>query len=149
MADPHVVSALKHKRAEIAGLIFVKEREIEQLRADLVHLDATLRLFAPTLVPDEIPTRVSRRMSHFAPGELSRRVFDTLRERGETTAGDLAAEAMRDKGIAESDRATYRDFTNRLITTLHRLRKRGSVEPIGRGRGVRWRLAETEPRLIP
>ena len=47
MAESHVVSALVSKRAEIAGLIARTERQLGQFRADLVHLDATLRLFAP------------------------------------------------------------------------------------------------------
>ena len=47
MAESHVVSALVRKRAEIAGLIARTERQLGQFRADLVHLDATLRLFAP------------------------------------------------------------------------------------------------------
>ena len=47
MAESHVVSALVAKRAEIAGVIAQTERQLGQFRADLVHLDATLRLFAP------------------------------------------------------------------------------------------------------
>jgi hypothetical protein len=55
MAESHVVSALVSKRAEIAGLIARTEQQLGQFRADLVHLDATLRLFAPGLEPKTIP----------------------------------------------------------------------------------------------
>jgi hypothetical protein len=47
MVESHVVSALVNKRAEIAGMIARTEQQLGQFRADLVHLDATLRLFAP------------------------------------------------------------------------------------------------------
>ena len=57
MAESHVVSALVSKRAEIAGLIARKEQQLGQFRADLVHLNATLRLFAPGLEPKTIPAK--------------------------------------------------------------------------------------------
>ena len=55
MAESHVVSALVNKRAEIAGMIARTEQQLGQFRADLVHLDAALRLFAPGLEPKTIP----------------------------------------------------------------------------------------------
>ena len=57
MAESHVVSALVSKRAEIAGLIARTEQQLGQFRADLVHLDATLRLFAPGLELKTIPAK--------------------------------------------------------------------------------------------
>ena len=47
MADPHVISALREKRALVAGLIEKLERKLEQYRADLTHIDGVLRLFQP------------------------------------------------------------------------------------------------------
>jgi hypothetical protein len=40
-----------------------------------------------------------------------------------------------------------RDFVTRFLYTLHDLLRRGTVEKIGQGRGVRWKLAEREPRF--
>ena len=57
MAESHVVSALVNKRAEIAGMIARTKQQLGQFRADLVHLDATLRLFAPDLEPKTIPAK--------------------------------------------------------------------------------------------
>lgn len=51
MAESHVVSALANKRAEIAGMIARTQQQLGQFRADLVHLDATIRLFAPAMEP--------------------------------------------------------------------------------------------------
>ena len=49
MAESHVVSALVSKRAEIAGLIAPTQQQLGEFRADLAHLDATVRLFAPVM----------------------------------------------------------------------------------------------------
>jgi hypothetical protein len=48
MGEPHVVSALRDKRAELSGLILDLEKRIGQTRADLVYVDAVLRLFGET-----------------------------------------------------------------------------------------------------
>jgi hypothetical protein len=54
---------------------------------------------------------------------------------------------MASRNIPESDGAIRRDFVGRFLNTLHDLLRRGTVEKIGQGRGVRWRLAEREPGL--
>ena len=80
MADTHVISALREKRAEVSGLIAALEQRIVQHRAELVHVDAVLRLYAPALEPDSIaPKAVRRRNDWFTPGELARLVLYVLR----------------------------------------------------------------------
>ncbi len=147
--QPVAANALRNKRAEIAGAIALKQREIDQLRADLVHIDNVLRLFDPDLLPSDIPDKVRypRRSDYFQRGELTRRVFDWLREKGDVSAGELAAEAMADKGFDPSDGTTRRDFAHRFGMCLHDLLRQKTVERIGRGKGVRWRLAPREPDL--
>jgi hypothetical protein len=54
MAEPHVVTALRAKHAELAGEIQAAEKRLAQLRADLVHLDATLRCSIP--MPNPAPS---------------------------------------------------------------------------------------------
>jgi hypothetical protein len=54
MADPHVVSALREKRAKVAGCIARLERQLDQHRADLSHIDGVLRLFEPDRDPEAI-----------------------------------------------------------------------------------------------
>jgi hypothetical protein len=61
MAESHVASALRHKRGEIAGEIMAAERRINDLRASLVHVDATLKLFVGSDAnPEAIPPRLPR-----------------------------------------------------------------------------------------
>ena len=77
MAESHVVSALANKRAEIAGMIARTQQQLGQFRADLVHLDATIRLFAPAMEPETIPAkRIRQSDPWFERGELSCRVLD-------------------------------------------------------------------------
>ena len=56
MAESHVVSPLVSKRTEIAGMIARTQQQLGQFRADLVHVDATIRLFAPAMVPEAMPS---------------------------------------------------------------------------------------------
>lgn len=144
MGEPHVVSALREKRAAISGVIVDLEKRIAQHRADLVHLDATLRLFAPELEPESIaPKKPAAARSHyFATGELARRCLDTLRvaEGRVIAAEEIAVAAMRDKGLDPEDRKIRSDFIQRVLNTLTALKGKGTVEKVGNGLGARWRL---------
>src|SRR3984893_5212463 len=81
MADPHVISALREKRALVSGQIEKLERRLEQHRADLTHIDGVLRLSQPDRDPGDIkPKRTyARRTRYFARNELSRLCMDALR----------------------------------------------------------------------
>jgi hypothetical protein len=52
------------------------QQQVGQFRADLVHLDATIRLFASAMEPETIPPKRIRQSDlWFEPGGLSRRGF--------------------------------------------------------------------------
>ena len=109
MAESHVVSALANKRAEIAGMIARAQQQLGQFRADLVHLDATIRLFAPAMEPETIPPKRIRQSDlWFEPGGLSRRLLDALRRAGAPIrAPDLVRAVMIDNGLDPADRASF------------------------------------------
>lgn len=139
MGDTFLISGLTEKRSAVAGRIVDLRREIDKLQADLMHIDAVLKLYG--LEPAEIPNkgRMPVRSAYFGRNELSRRCRDELREKGSIRADDVAVRAMRDKGMdPEKDRKTRADFIKRILVSLHDLRKAGMVEKIGHGRGVRW-----------
>ena len=95
--------------------------------------------------PADIPTkgRVPVRSAYFARNEITRRIYDALRTQADVSAVEIAAQAMRDKGLdPDSDRKVRTSFAQRFLTSLHDLRKAGKVECIGTGKGVRWRLVE-------
>ena len=65
------MSALVNKRAEIAGMTTRTEQQLGQFRADLVHLDATIRLIAQEMEPKTIPgKRIRQSDLWFEQGEL-------------------------------------------------------------------------------
>jgi CspA family cold shock protein len=67
MAELHVETALRAKRAEISGHVHNLERKLGRHRASLANIDATIRLYAPELDPDSIPPkRTYRRTRYFA-----------------------------------------------------------------------------------
>ena len=144
MGDTFIISGLKERRLAVAGRILDLRREIDKLQADLVHIDAVLRLY--DVEPAEIPTkgRMPVRSAYFGRHEISRRCREAMREADTVRANDVAVRAMRDKGMdPEKDRKTRSDFTRRILATFHDLRKAGYVEKVGHGRGVRWRVLQS------
>jgi hypothetical protein len=107
---------LRDKRAELSGLIVALEKKVGQHRADLLHLDATLRLFDPNAEPDQIrPRRQNSRNVWFRPGECVRLVCDMLR--GSTTpltTGEICRRLMAAKGIPATDERT-RDLMEKTV----------------------------------
>jgi hypothetical protein len=56
-------------------------RQLERQRANLAHVDATMRLFDPDIRPQDIRPKQSRaRNARFRPGECLRLIYDELRE---------------------------------------------------------------------
>jgi hypothetical protein len=145
MTDPHIISALREKRALVSGLIEKLERKLEQHRADLTHIDGVLRLFQPDRDPGEIkPKRTyARRTRYFARNELSRLCMDALRTANGAlmTTDDIAVRLIEIKGFDAADTVLRKAIGDQALTVMRAFRKRGTVEQIGLGRGVRWKLA--------
>ena len=80
MAEPHVVTALIRKRAEIAGQIEHTQTALRQLIIDLDNLDATIRLFKPDIDLEEIKPRPFPPRHAAFRGEIARIVFAALRQ---------------------------------------------------------------------
>jgi deoxyribodipyrimidine photolyase-like uncharacterized protein len=144
--EGHTVTAnaLVAKRADILFEISELEKRIEQFRTELVHLDAVLRMFRPDFKAEGLPVRHRRptKAPYFAHGELTKRIFDAMRVSGMVTSHEIAAEAMRDKGLdPENDSVTRTDFVRRVTLQLNDMVRKGKVEKIGRGRAMQWKLA--------
>jgi len=145
MAETHVVSALRAKRAEIAGHIHDLEKKLARYRASLASIDATIRVFSPQLDPDAIPPkRTYRRTRYFAKGELSRRLLDKLRNTdGRTiTTAVMVRSIMADKGFAQDEGALFAAICEAAQTVLRRLQKQESVVKTGTSRNAQWSLAK-------
>ena len=144
MGDTFIISGLREKRSSVAGRVIDLRREADQLEADLFHIDAVLRLYE--VEPAAIPTkgRVPKRSPYFLRTEITRRLYGALRTDDSVSAVEIAAQAMRDKGLdPETDPKLRTNFAQRFLTSLHDLRKSGRVERIGAGKGTRWRPVES------
>jgi hypothetical protein len=99
MGKNHVIFALKHKRAELAGLIPEAERRLESLRQARASVDTTLRRSDPQANPEGIKPRrtYKQRQTVFARKELSRLVMGALREADGPILG-AASSALQPRG---------------------------------------------------
>src|SRR5580704_10153363 len=140
MADPHVISALRNKRAELSGELIAAEKRILQLRDDVANLDRTIRVCDPTAEPHTIEPILRRRKSTLIPrGQCSRAVLDMLRH---------ADDPMTAREIATQLAARYRlntydtDARNALIGKLRNtLARQTALVSELRGDAKVWKLA--------
>ncbi len=70
MSEPHVLTGLMTKRAELAGLLEHHHAKVRQLMIDLDAIDQALRLFKPDIELDDIKPRPvpPRQKEHHLPG---------------------------------------------------------------------------------
>jgi hypothetical protein len=79
---------------------------------------------------------------YFARNELARLCMDTLRDApGLITTDEIAARVIAEKGFDSADSTLRAAIRDQLLTVLRAARKRGSVEQIGLGRGLRWKFS--------
>src|SRR5438270_13152210 len=103
MSTSPTINAMRRNRAEIAGLIRELDGKMHDLRRDLAHVDATMKLFDPTAEPKLIkpvrPYRPANRV--FERKEVSIRVMNALREAdgAALTLDALGARIIADKGL--------------------------------------------------
>jgi hypothetical protein len=57
------------------------------------------------------------------------------------SADDIASRIIEVKGFDAADAALRKAISEQALSLIRLFRKRGTVEQIGLGRGMRWRLA--------
>src|SRR3954451_9349708 len=95
-------AALIRKRTELAGEAEALDARLAQLRADLVHLDAAIRMLCPDAEPELIrPRKPSRKgCDWFGRQELPRLILAGMREAGRPLpCVEIAREVMACKGM--------------------------------------------------
>src|SRR5271169_2823126 len=140
MAETHVISALRAKRAEVSGYIHDLEKKVKTWRARLAHIDATIKIFSPETDPDAIPPhRTYRRSNYFKKGEFARLCLDELRKADgqPITTAAIVAGIIRAKGLPD-DPALAVVLTERVLSYLRVKRKTGTVTKIGTSRDAKW-----------
>ena len=139
---PHVVSAIKAKRVEIAAQVQEAERKLAKLRAALANLDAAAVLLIPGH-PEGIPRRQRYQPSkYFGRNELPRLILEGLRKApGPLLTDEIARYVMHANGITPSAKESV---IKPVIAALRILVRRGTVTKDGVARGSRWAIAAPE-----
>jgi hypothetical protein len=136
MSALSIVSSLREKRLEVTGILEGLERQANARRADLAHLDATIRLFDPNdILVAAQPARRRRYNDWFRPGECRRRIHDVLRDATEPMATREIVEKIMAAKHLLSDNARARELIyktvlgslNRATDTIERTQTAGSV----------------------
>jgi hypothetical protein len=140
----HVISGLIEKRRELAGIIDELQRRLDQHRADLTHIDGTLRVLATDLDPEAIrPKRAYRRNRYFARNELSRLCLGVLRTAADKllSTDDIAGRVIAAKRFDGGDAILRAAIREQVGSTVKRLHREGAIDNIGGGRASKWKLA--------
>src|SRR5277367_6437248 len=138
MAEPHVISALRKKRAELAGEVVTAQLRLGKLRDDLDAVDRTLRVFDPRQHPEKIRPVVKRKGDRmFGYGECTRAILNALRDAPEPmTTADMAQRIALDCRIATEAPDVAATLLARIRAALAKLGKRGVVG--SQGKPARW-----------
>jgi hypothetical protein len=140
MVEPHIMDALRGKRSELSGIVSDLEQQIVQHRANLVHLDAAMRLFDPDLAPEEADPRQQRpRSTWFHPGECLRLIHDVLREAPQPmTTRALTEQVMGVKAIATTDERSCALVQKTVLGSLSRAKT--TIQRVEIAGVVSWRI---------
>jgi hypothetical protein len=143
MGEPHVVTGLRAKRADIARRLHAVEDHLKRLRASLAHIDAILPLFeAGDDDPEILKRPLHRRSRYFASGEVLKRCRDTLRTATSAMSSvEIADALMAAKGISKDDPQIRRYIADSVLPVMRRLVKRGIAAKTGKGPTTRWEIA--------
>jgi hypothetical protein len=143
MENEVTISALLRKRKEIAAQIAQTEKDLYVLRSDLNTVEATARMFKPSIQFPVLRSLPIPRKHHAEKGDMMRLVLDTLREKGEPmSATDIAEVVMARRELDGSDRGLVLLMRSRVGACLRQRGKMGIVRPIlGPGRTVTWEIA--------
>jgi hypothetical protein len=141
----YTLTELFDKRAELAGEILQAEKRARELRADLVHVEATIRILRPGIeLPKVVPKRVEYRPRHFKRGELTRLCLDYIREHAgqPITVADILPLAIGKRMLNARDQEILRVTIHQA---LHKIAKRGTIERVAPlGRIVRWQATSQD-----
>jgi len=129
--QPNVLHALTRKRAEIAGRIEHNQLTLRHLIAELDHIDATIRIFNPSIDIGAIPSRPAPPRHAAFKGEVSRIVFKTLRTAdGPVTSRDIALRLMEERGLNPSDKELSVIMVKRVCACLRVQKRKGLVRNV-------------------
>lgn len=138
MSDtPQVINTLQSKATELAAYIRKLETAIGQARADLAHVNASIRLFqAPspgTIAP--VRMNIGLLLKSKELGRLCREAIAT----GPKSTREIAVHVITDKGLDVDDKHLLSAVALRVVNTMRQAEKRGKVQRVGKvGTTIVW-----------
>ncbi|TNE42725.1 MAG: hypothetical protein EP347_00190 [Alphaproteobacteria bacterium] len=138
MERPNTVAGLVAKREQLRADLKAAEKAIRNIRVDIDHLDAAIRLFtedAPRRLPEHsVAHRASR-------GEMQRFVLGSLKDaQSPLTSFDITQSYVKSRGL-KANEATLVMMRKRVGACLNTLKHNGTVEDVPlRGQYKGWRL---------
>jgi hypothetical protein len=139
VAETPVLSALKEKRARLAGELKTAKLRVMALQVELGSVDNCLRIFRCEIDPATIPAKVTIASSQLPKGAGSRTALEILRETGQPmSCPELAACILERFGRPLTAKALHQ-----LVATIHgnfSRRTDGIVEFDRSSYPGRWRL---------
>jgi hypothetical protein len=144
MAEPHVITALAKKRAELSGDIAITQKRLHQMIADLEKLDATLLMFDPSYDIPSIKPNTFRPPDDWSKrGQMTRLCLGILRKAAEPlTSREIATQLIIERALDQNDVKLANLMVKRVGVALRGQRNKGVVESEqGPGQSMIWRLA--------
>jgi hypothetical protein len=138
LAELQVVNTLQAKRKEIESYIGSLERDLEQARADLSAVLASIRLFSAEGPKATAYMNLARVFPRYELPKLAREALAASPD-GISTV-EIAKRIMAAKGMDEGDKYLRKSITYKAVQLLRNWEKRGQVERLGRdGVAMKWR----------
>ncbi len=142
MTEPQspAVFALIKLHAELGGRIKQNAKEATKLRADMLHVEAVLKLLEPGFNAKSIAARRKNNPNPlFRRGTIFRAVLDVLRAAPEPmTAEEIGAALFRSKGIEKPSRKDAERMYGAVNASLQN--HLGKTVTANDGRPRRWRV---------
>jgi hypothetical protein len=140
MSEPQVITTLTTKAEMLASLIGKLEVDLEQARADLAHVVATVRLFEAPQDGEAFPSHMNLDRL-FRRQEIGKLCHQALAD-GPKDTRELALYIIRQKGFDERDRHLRTSVALRIVQALRMQEHRGMrIRRAGkRGTAIIWEL---------
>src|SRR4029078_3700425 len=148
MAEPHVITALSRKRAELSVDIERPQHQLQEMIRDLEHLDRTLLLFDPAYEVASIKPKAFRTPADWSKrGEMSRVVLCILRKACEPlSTRDVAMQLIMERALDVQDEKLLRLMTKRVGVALREQRNRSAIASNdGPGMQLLWHIPVQKP----
>ena len=129
MAEPHVITALAKRRAQLSGDIESTQVQLHQMILNLEHLDRTLLMFDPSYEIASIKPKAFRPPADWSKrGEMTRLILGILRKATEPlTSRDIALQLMIERALDKDDEKLLRLMTKRVGVALRGQRDKDIV----------------------